>query len=641
MSLTTVWVLRTNAAALGVAVFGGLLCGMFIGVAPLLVAFQSWEAACDSRAPTAASCLAAAGCSIVVDAPWCPTGACCTSLWPVQPNASALPTVGSSTVGSSTVVSTTAFSVMPQLGVVLPLASTTGGEGATCREAISAKECASDWYSNRGCLWDGGEGFCRSNDQGQWSLLETGVVSGALIAGATIGSAAAHKLVVRFSPLRAVYATSLLAALATALLSVCYGVVPVAKNAIAVAAGRVVCGMPIGLAHVVCPMVALNAIASATARQHRAQQLAGEPCGRLPNVKPLPGAAFQVSMVSGIALIATVGCAMGAAVPAPPLRTPSTFSARAQVSLWLPSVCAIGLALSAGFLIRKMRREVSLLGGGVVGGTGHSHSASLLCGDEVEEQGAIHCQHQGDETPDPSSGSGSTELPTAAAGGAVAAWKPFAAGLFLAVAQQLTGINAIVLYAPQIMSEVVPELKPLTNSALVMWWNALLSVASLPLSRRFHMRKSYLLGLTVAASVEVLCGIVTYPGVVKDTTTRSILGALCISVFIAFFGVCMGPLFWVLATELYPESMRSLGSSVTNTAQLSLAMMLIVVFPTLLNAFSNLGEHSPARGLAGAMFCFAGMGFLSLAVLSRLLHPAARRAEPTGDDGADDQGPHH
>ena len=88
---------------------------------------------------------------------------------------------------------------------------------------------------------------------------------------------------------------------------------------------------------------------------------------------------------------------------------------------------------------------------------------------------------------------------------------PLAVGMALASAQQLTGINAVMIYGPQLVGRL--GLKPLVGNFYIMLWNFLTCLLSIPLVRKFSARKLYIGSTAVATIACLVTGIFVFPGV--------------------------------------------------------------------------------------------------------------------------------
>ncbi|ORC85096.1 hexose transporter, partial [Trypanosoma theileri] len=133
---------------------------------------------------------------------------------------------------------------------------------------------------------------------------------------------------------------------------------------------------------------------------------------------------------------------------------------------------------------------------------------------------------------------------------------------------QLTGINAVMNYAPTIMSSLGME--PLVGNFVVMMWNFVTTLFSIPLASYFTMRQLFLAcSLTASLACLFLCGVPVWPGVASTSAKNGVV-ITGIAVFLAAFEFGIGPCFYVLAQDLFPRSFRPKGSSFVLLMQLVL-----------------------------------------------------------------------
>ena len=98
---------------------------------------------------------------------------------------------------------------------------------------------------------------------------------------------------------------------------------------------------------------------------------------------------------------------------------------------------------------------------------------------------------------------------------------------------------------------------------------------------RFGRKPLYLVGST-GMTIALVC-------LALSNLTRSFQGAtvlLFILVFIAFFAACIGPVFWTLIAEIYPNSIRGTAMSIPVFTQWTANAVVVWLFP---HVFKRLG----------------------------------------------------
>lgn len=142
---------------------------------------------------------------------------------------------------------------------------------------------------------------------------------------------------------------------------------------------------------------------------------------------------------------------------------------------------------------------------------------------------------------------------------------------------QLTGINAVMNYAPTIMGRL--SLAPLVGNFIVMAWNFVTTFVSLPLTKFFTIRQIFLAGsIFTSVMCLFLCGIPVYPGV-SSKDTKNGVAITGILLFILGFEAAVGPYYYILTQELFPPSFRPVGSSFTQVMQFIFNFIINVCYP--------------------------------------------------------------
>jgi sugar porter (SP) family MFS transporter len=173
-------------------------------------------------------------------------------------------------------------------------------------------------------------------------------------------------------------------------------------------------------------------------------------------------------------------------------------------------------------------------------------------------------------------------------------------GVLLAVFQQITGINTVIYYAPTLLHQA-----GFANSAslLANVGNGIVNVAMTVLAIRLIDkvgRRVLLLSGTIGMAIALLVLASTFAlGGNTLGHTASIVAVASLVVYTGSFAIGLGPVFWLLISEIYPARIRGKSMSIATMANWGANFVVAVSFLTLLGAISN----------AGTFFL---MGFLSL-----------------------------
>ncbi|CAF1304379.1 unnamed protein product [Adineta ricciae] len=174
-------------------------------------------------------------------------------------------------------------------------------------------------------------------------------------------------------------------------------------------------------------------------------------------------------------------------------------------------------------------------------------------------------------------------------------------GVSIQVLQQLTGINSIMYYAPEIFKQA--GLNDQRASLLATGINGVVIVlATIPailyidkLGRRFVLISGACL---MALSMLIIGGTMgTYGSTHFNETTRAVeviipnrnasfVIIVFVYVFVASFAYSWGPTAWVYCTEIFPLSMRSKGTSLTTAANWLTNCIVSFLVPAMLESLT-------------------------------------------------------
>jgi MFS transporter, SP family, arabinose:H+ symporter len=177
--------------------------------------------------------------------------------------------------------------------------------------------------------------------------------------------------------------------------------------------------------------------------------------------------------------------------------------------------------------------------------------------------------------------------------------KPLLVGFGLAVLVQISGINTIIDYAPIILKSAGWKIDAALFSTFVIGSvNFIFTLVSLRVIDRYGRKPLYMVG---SAAMAVTLALLAYAHFVHRFTGTVVL--LLILTFIAFFAACIGPVFWTLLSEIFPNKIRGTAMSVPVFTQWIVNALVVWLFPWVF------------RHLGGAIT----FGFFGLMALAQLL----------------------
>lgn len=181
--------------------------------------------------------------------------------------------------------------------------------------------------------------------------------------------------------------------------------------------------------------------------------------------------------------------------------------------------------------------------------------------------------------------------------------RPAALAAFgLYVFQQLSGINAVIYYAPSIFANTGFESHSATLLATVGVGtvNVLATIVALWLIDRLGRRPLLFIGLSgTVVSLAAIAATVTWGG--PEWAFVSVIGLM---VYIAAFAISLGPVPHVMMSEVFPLALRGRGMGLASVANWGFNYVVVLLFPVAL-AGLGIGAVMAAFGVV----CLVGIVF--------------------------------
>lgn len=153
----------------------------------------------------------------------------------------------------------------------------------------------------------------------------------------------------------------------------------------------------------------------------------------------------------------------------------------------------------------------------------------------------------------------------------------------LSIFQQITGINTIIYYAPSIFKlagfkEAGSTILATLGVGIV---NVLFTIAALPLIDRWGRRPLLLFGL-VGMFISLVVMSVAFHYVFSFPIAHWIVIAGTIT-YIASFAISLGPVVWLIISEIFPLQIRGIGASIAIAANWGFNLLVSLTFLTLVD----------------------------------------------------------
>jgi SP family galactose:H+ symporter-like MFS transporter len=166
---------------------------------------------------------------------------------------------------------------------------------------------------------------------------------------------------------------------------------------------------------------------------------------------------------------------------------------------------------------------------------------------------------------------------------------PLIVGLGLAIFQQITGINTVIYYAPTIfkfagIAAIGAAILAGAALTMVMW---IFHVLAIFLLDRVGRRPLLLVG--VAGQIVGLAILGSAFQFQQLASFKSYVAIGGLVIYVACFAFGLGPIFWLLISEIYPLKVRGTAMSVVTVTNWTLNLVVAVTFLTLVGVLGHAG----------------------------------------------------
>jgi SP family galactose:H+ symporter-like MFS transporter len=182
-------------------------------------------------------------------------------------------------------------------------------------------------------------------------------------------------------------------------------------------------------------------------------------------------------------------------------------------------------------------------------------------------------------------------------------------GIGLAIFQQITGINTVIYYAPTIFESagLTSASSSILATVTVGLVNVVMTGVAIALLDRVGRRPLLLAGMIGMVVGLVALGVAfVLPGL---SGSLGWIAVISVMVYVGSFAIGLGPVFWLLISEVYPLKVRGLAMSLATVANWAANLIVALTFLSLIQV----------AGRPGAFWVFAGVGVVSWVFAYRLV----------------------
>src|ERR1700744_5826660 len=198
-------------------------------------------------------------------------------------------------------------------------------------------------------------------------------------------------------------------------------------------------------------------------------------------------------------------------------------------------------------------------------------------------------------------------------------------GLVLAIAQQFIGVNTVIYYAPTILKSTgLSTSSAITQALSVGITNVIFTFIAVLLLDRVGRRPLLIVGTIGCVIALTALGVFFASSTLKHDAPGVAL--VCLIVYIGSFAVGLGPVFWLMISEIFPLKVRSAAMSVSTVANWAANFAVSTFFLTLTGAIS----------IEGTFWLYAGFGVAAIIFFAlRLPETKGRSRAECADAGTD------
>jgi sugar porter (SP) family MFS transporter len=162
-------------------------------------------------------------------------------------------------------------------------------------------------------------------------------------------------------------------------------------------------------------------------------------------------------------------------------------------------------------------------------------------------------------------------------------------GIGLAIFQQITGINTVIYYAPLIIQSagISSASGAILATAGIGVVNVLLTILSMWLIDRKGRRPLLLVGIVGMAVTLGVLGFVFRMS--NQSSGMAWLAVISLMAYVGSFAISLGPIFWLLISEIYPLKIRNSAEGLAATFNWGANLLITLTFLTLLEKLGPSG----------------------------------------------------
>ncbi|MES2203997.1 MAG: sugar porter family MFS transporter [Pseudomonadota bacterium] len=168
-------------------------------------------------------------------------------------------------------------------------------------------------------------------------------------------------------------------------------------------------------------------------------------------------------------------------------------------------------------------------------------------------------------------------------------------GMILQIIQQMSGINAVIYYAPKIFQYAgfSTDTQQMWATVLVGLVNMLVTIVSIAYIDKLGRKPILYFGLLLTSTSMLCLGYLFHIGL--TTVFAQYFAVALVLIFVCGFATSLGPIIWILCAEIYPLRVREIGMTVATVTNWVFNAIVGGFFLTVVN---SIGIASTFVGLS-------------------------------------------
>jgi len=160
-------------------------------------------------------------------------------------------------------------------------------------------------------------------------------------------------------------------------------------------------------------------------------------------------------------------------------------------------------------------------------------------------------------------------------------------GIGLAIFQQVTGINTVIYYAPQIIRSagISSASGAILATAGIGLVNVIMTLVAMWLIDRVGRRVLLLTGIAGMAVTLGVLGFIFRASASSHDAAFGQLAVITLMAYVSFFAISLGPIFWLLISEIYPLKVRGSAEGTAASSNWVANFVVSLTFLTLIEKF--------------------------------------------------------